>query len=59
MDGPSCVLRRIRKRAAPMAVRILKEMKPKDIPSKIPFSHRLTVNLETARQLGIPVNPHF
>jgi len=45
--------------SAPMAVKILKGMKPMDIPSELPMSHRLTVNLKTARQLGIPVNPHF
>jgi len=54
-----CDFREIGKQAAPMAVKILKGMKPMDIPSQLPLSHRLTVNLKTARQLGIPINPHF
>jgi len=54
-----CDFREIGKQAAPMAVRILKGTKPKDVPSEIPLSHRLTVNLRTAKQLGITVNPHF
>jgi putative ABC transport system substrate-binding protein len=54
-----CDFREIGKQAAPMAVKILKGMKPTDIPSELPLSHRLTVNLKTARRLGIPINPHF
>jgi len=54
-----CDFREIGKQAAPMAVKILKGMKPMDIPSQMPLSHRLTVNLKTARQLGINLNPHF
>ena len=54
-----CDFREIGKQAAPVAVKILKGMNPMDIPSQLPMSHRLTVNLETARQLGIPVNPHY
>jgi putative ABC transport system substrate-binding protein len=42
-----------------MAVKILKGMKPMDIPSQVPLSHRLTVNLKTAKRLGITFNPHF
>jgi ABC-type uncharacterized transport system substrate-binding protein len=42
-----------------MAVRILKGMKPMDIPSQIPLSHRLTLNVKTAKPLGIAIHPHF
>lgn len=54
-----CDFREIGRQVAPMAVKILKGMKPMDIPSQMPLSHRLTVNLKTARQLGINLNPHF
>jgi ABC-type uncharacterized transport system substrate-binding protein len=54
-----CDFREIGKQAAPMAVKILKGMKPMNIPSQLPLSHRLTVNLRTAKQLGIKVDPHF
>lgn len=54
-----CDFREIGEQAAPMAVKILKGMNPMDIPSQLPLSHRLTVNLKTAKQLGISVNPHF
>lgn len=54
-----CDFREIGSQAAPMAVKILKGVKPIDIPSEMPLSHRLTVNLKAARQLGIPVSPHF
>jgi putative ABC transport system substrate-binding protein len=54
-----CDFREIGRQAAPMAVKILKGMKPMDIPSQMPLSHRLTVNLKAARQLGINLNPHF
>jgi putative ABC transport system substrate-binding protein len=54
-----CDFREIGKQAAPMAVKILRGMKPMGIPSQLPLSHRLTVNLKTARQLGIPVNPQL
>jgi ABC-type uncharacterized transport system substrate-binding protein len=37
---------------------ILGGMKPEDIPSQIPLNHRLTVNLKTAKQLEINVDPH-
>jgi ABC-type uncharacterized transport system substrate-binding protein len=36
-----CDFREIGKQAAPMAVGILKGMKPMDIPSQLPLSHRL------------------
>ena len=54
-----CDFREIGKQAAPMAIKILNGMKPMDIPSQMPLSHRLTVNLKTARQLGITLNPQF
>ncbi len=54
-----CDFREIGRQTAPMAVKILKGMKPMDIPSQIPLSHRLTVNLKTAKRLGITFNPHF
>jgi putative tryptophan/tyrosine transport system substrate-binding protein len=54
-----CDFREIGEQAAPMAVKILKGMKPMDIPSQVPLSHRLTVNLKTAKRLGITFNPHF
>jgi putative ABC transport system substrate-binding protein len=54
-----CDFREIGKQAAPMAVRILKGKNPTEIPSQLPLSHRLTVNLRTAKRLGISVNPHF
>jgi putative ABC transport system substrate-binding protein len=54
-----CDFREIGKQTAPMAVKILKGMKPMDIPSEMPLSHRLTVNLKTVRQLGINLNPYF
>ncbi len=53
-----CGFREIGKQTAPVAVKILKGMKPTDIPSQLPLSHRITVNLKTARQLGITLNPH-
>ena len=54
-----CDFREIGKQAAPMVVKILNGMKPMDIPSQMPLSHRLTVNLKAAKQLGITINPHF
>ncbi len=54
-----CDFREIGRQAAPMAIKILNGMKPMDIPSQMPLSHRLTVNLKTARRLGISLNPHF
>ena len=54
-----CDFREIGRQTAPMAVRILKGMKPTDIPSQLPLSHRITVNLKTAEQLGITINPHL
>ncbi|NWF92649.1 MAG: ABC transporter substrate-binding protein [Syntrophaceae bacterium] len=54
-----CDFREIGRQAAPMAVKILKGMRPTDIPSQMPLSHRLTVNLRTAKQLGIRLDPHF
>jgi len=54
-----CDFREIGKQTAPIAVKILKGMKPMDIPSQLPLSHRLTVNLKTARQLGMTINPHL
>ena len=54
-----CDFRGIGKQTAPMAVKILKGMKPTDIPFEHPLSHRITVNLKTARQLGITLNPHL
>jgi ABC-type uncharacterized transport system substrate-binding protein len=52
-----CDFREIGKQTAPIAVKILKRRKPMDVPFQL--SHRLTVNLKAAKQLGIPVNPHF
>jgi putative ABC transport system substrate-binding protein len=54
-----CDFREIGKQTAPMAVRILKGMRPLDIPSQIPLSHRLTLNLKTAKQLGMTIDPDF
>ncbi len=54
-----CDFREIGKQAAPIVAKILKGMKPTDIPSQMPLSHRLTVNLKTAKRLGITLNPHF
>jgi hypothetical protein len=42
-----------------MAVRIQMRMKPMDIPSQIPLSHRLALNVKTAKPLGMTVRPHF
>jgi putative ABC transport system substrate-binding protein len=54
-----CGFREIRRRTAPMAAKIFRGMKPIDIPSQLPLSHRLTVNLKTARRLGMTINPHL
>jgi len=54
-----CDFREIGRQAAPMAIKILNGMKPMDIPSQMPLSHRITVNLKTAKRLGITLNPHF
>ncbi len=54
-----CDFREIGKQTAPMAAKILKGTKPMDIPSQLPLSHRLTVNLRAAERLGITFNPHF
>lgn len=54
-----CDFREIGKQAAPMAIKVLKGTKPTNIPSQMPLSHRLTVNLKTAKQLGITLTPHF
>ena len=54
-----CDFREIGNQAAPMAAKILGGIKPEDIPSQIPLNHRLTVNLKTAKQLEINVDPHF
>jgi len=44
---------------APIAVNTLKGMKPMNIPSRVLLDHRLTVNLKTAKQLGIDAIPIF
>jgi ABC-type uncharacterized transport system substrate-binding protein len=54
-----CDFKEIEKQATPMAAKIIKGVKPIDIPSQIPLSHRLTVNLKTAKHLGIATNPHL
>jgi ABC-type uncharacterized transport system substrate-binding protein len=54
-----CGFREIKKQTAPRAVKILKGMRPTDIFSQIPLSHRLTVNLKAAKQLGMTINPYL
>jgi putative tryptophan/tyrosine transport system substrate-binding protein len=54
-----CDFREIGRQTGPMAVRILKGMKPMDIPFQLPLSHRITVNLKTAKQLGMTITPHL
>ncbi|MBM4351821.1 MAG: ABC transporter substrate-binding protein [Deltaproteobacteria bacterium] len=54
-----CDFKEIGKQAAPMAVKILKGIRPTDIPSQMPLSHRLTVNLKMAKKLGITLNSQF
>jgi ABC-type uncharacterized transport system substrate-binding protein len=54
-----CDFREIGEQTGPMAVRILKGMRLLDIPSQIPLSHRLTLNLKTAKQLRMTINPDF
>jgi putative ABC transport system substrate-binding protein len=54
-----CDFRGRERQTTPMAVKILKGIKSTDIPSQIPLSHRLTLNLKTAKQLGMTINPDF
>lgn len=49
----------IGKQAATISVKVLKGIKPIDIPSQMPMVNRLTVNLKTAKRLGITINPQF
>lgn len=51
--------REIGEQAAPKAARIPKRMKPMDIPSQLPLNQRITLNLKTAKQLGMTASPHF
>ena len=52
-----CDFREIGKQTAPFAVKILKGMKPMDVPFQL--SHRLTVNLKAAKQSGMTFHPHL
>lgn len=54
-----CDFNEIGKQAATISVKVLKGIKPTDIPSQMPMVHRLTVNLKTAKRLGITINPQF
>ena len=46
-------------RAATYADRILKGEKPADLPVQAPIKYGLTINLKTAKALGLDVAPHL
>ena len=52
-------LRELGRRAADMADRILKGTKPREIPVLLPTKFELTINLKTAKALGLTVPPEL
>jgi putative ABC transport system substrate-binding protein len=49
----------LERRAAAYADRILKGMKPADLPVQLPVKFELAVNLKTANALGVSVPPNL
>jgi putative ABC transport system substrate-binding protein len=49
----------IQRRAGIMVGKILKGAKPADIPAEFPMKYELTINLKTAKALGLTIPPHI
>ena len=49
----------IQRRAGVMVGKILRGAKPGDIPAEYPMKYKLSINLKTAKALGLTIPPHL